>query len=129
MKTLRGKLLSVWLMVTIIPLALTLWFGHRLIDHSLGLAPIAELDRVSARMQSAAREHYHAQSLALQRAVSEGKVQGRVYALDSRAKWPDEVVEFWASGEAQHMRITGSKGDTLELAKKTPEGVAVYRRP
>jgi len=128
MKTLRGKLLSMWLMVTIIPLTLTLWLGHRLIDRSLSLAPIVELDRVSAHLRAAAREHYQAQSIALQQDIDGSKVQPQQYKLDARARWPEHVAEFWASGETQRIRVTGSKGNQLELAKKIPGGVAVYRR-
>ena len=128
MKTLRGKLLGVWLMVTLLPLALTLWLGHRLIDHSLSLAPIKELDRVSSQMQTAAREHYHAQSMALQQEVAEGRAHAQVYPMEARGRWPEAVREFWESGEPQRVRIAGSKGDRLELAKRTERGVAVYRR-
>jgi two-component system nitrogen regulation sensor histidine kinase NtrY len=128
MKTLRGKLLSMWLMVTIIPLTLTLWLGHRLIDRSLSFAPIVELDRVSAHMRAAAREHYQAQSIALQQDIDRSKVQPQQYKLGARARWPEHVAEFWASGETQRIRLTGSKVNQLELAKKIPGGVAVYRR-
>ncbi|MEP7367234.1 MAG: ATP-binding protein [Acidobacteriota bacterium] len=128
MKTLRGKLLTVWLMVTLVPLGLTLWLGHRLIDHSLSLAPIAELDRVSAHMQAAAREHYRAQSLALQSAAAEGRVRPELYRLDARSRWPEDIAEFWASGEAHQVRLARDKSDKLELVKRTAGGVEVYRR-
>lgn len=128
MKTLRGKLVSAWLALTIVPLALTLWLGHRLIEHSIELAPVRELDRVSARMQEAARAHYKAESQALRRDAEAGRVKGEWFAVGSRAKWPHEVAEFWDSGAAELSRLGGAHGEHLQWMQRGAQGVTVYAR-
>ena len=129
MRTLRGKLVAVWLAVTVAPLALTLWLGHKLIEHGMEQAPIEELDRVSARMQEAARRHYQTESAALLRDAAEGRLAPRLFGLETRLAWPREVAVFWESGEERQVRRTGAHQEELALARRTPRGVAVYRRP
>lgn len=129
MRTLRAKLVVVWLAVTVAPLALTLWLGHKLIEHGMNEAPIEELDRVSARMREAARKHYQAESSALLRDGTEGRLTPRVYGLETRTAWPREVVGFWDSGEPRQLLRTGPHQEALALARRMPHGVAVYERP
>ena len=47
MNRLRNRLILVFIVATIVPLGLTLWITVSLLDLSLGLAPLAELDAVS----------------------------------------------------------------------------------
>ena len=73
MNRLRNRLIGVFLLATLVPLGMTLWTTSRLLDSSLQLAPLAELDTTSKSLEHAGRELYQQAREALKRDALEGR--------------------------------------------------------
>ena len=58
MNRLRTRLIAVFLLATLLPLGLTLWTSLSLLEHSLELAPLHELDALSQSLEKTGREIY-----------------------------------------------------------------------
>jgi hypothetical protein len=58
MNQLRTRLIAVFVLATVVPLGLTLWTTLQLVDSSLGLAPLAELQDVTGSLESTGRVLY-----------------------------------------------------------------------
>ena len=56
MNRLRTRLILVFVLATVLPLGLTLWTSLALLERSLKLAPLSELDEVSQSLQKTGRE-------------------------------------------------------------------------
>lgn len=119
---LRTRLILVFFAATLLPLAATFWISLRLIDRSLNLSPIAELDEVSRSMQRAGREYYQ-QARELLRAEAQAGV------IEPRRVPPASVHEFWESGEPERFALAGEQGDRLEYFVRRSGQVWIYSRP
>lgn len=74
MRRLRDKLLLLFLLATLVPMGASLYVAERLLNQSLELAPIAELEDSAAQMESTGRKLYQtARQLLIARAGCEGK--------------------------------------------------------
>jgi hypothetical protein len=87
---LRTRLILVFVFATILPLGLTLWTSLALLERSLKLAPLAELDEVSQSLQKTGRELYVVSKELLKRDAADGKIAPRHLA-------PAEAQAFWDS--------------------------------
>ena len=75
MNRLRNRLVAVFLLATLVPLGMTLWTTLSLLDSSLQLAPLAQLDTTSKSLERAGRELYQQAREALKHDVREGRVR------------------------------------------------------
>ena len=57
-KHLRSKLIVVFVVATLVPLSLTVWTSIQLLDYSLTLTPVRELDALSKSFERVSREYY-----------------------------------------------------------------------
>ncbi len=123
---LRGKLIVVFLAATLIPLALTVWTSIRLLDYSLSLTPVRELDTLSKSFERVSREYYQRAREWLRANAASGRVPPRKYSSSNRAQWPAPVQEFWDSGAVERFHAEGAEGRILDYMERTPSGVDVY---
>ncbi|MEO7648846.1 MAG: ATP-binding protein [Bryobacteraceae bacterium] len=124
MNRLRNRLILFFLAATLAPLGVTLWMTTSLLEHNVKLASSAEsqLDAVSRSLESTAREFYQRARMALQHDASEGRISPEKYLAADSAKWPDDVKEFWESGEKDGFALAGKDGDRLLfLVRKGPD--------
>ena len=77
MNRLRNRLIFVFVIATVLPLCLTLWTTLSLLEHSLNLAPLAELDSVSTPLEKTGRELYQQSCEILRKDAAEGRVAPR----------------------------------------------------
>ena len=77
MNRLRTRLILVFVLATVLPLGLTLWTSLALLEQSLKIAPLAELDKVSESLQKTGRELFKEKEELLRRDVAEGKIEPR----------------------------------------------------
>jgi two-component system, NtrC family, nitrogen regulation sensor histidine kinase NtrY len=122
MNRLRNRLILVFLLATVLPLCLTLWTTLSLLDWSLNLAPLKELDAVSRSLIATGRELYQQSSETLRRDAAEERVTPR------RLK-PEEAQAFWDSGKPDQFERTGKDGDRLDYYVRHDGEVWVYSRP
>ena len=75
MNRLRTRLIAVFLLATLLPLGLTLWTSLSLLERSLQLAPLNQLDELSQSLEKTGRELYQQAREALRRDAAEGRIQ------------------------------------------------------
>ncbi len=125
---LRNQLILLFLAATLVPLALTVWTSLELLERSLDLTPLRELDSLSQSFERLGREYYQRSREWLKADAGAGRVEARTYALSARATWPPRIQEFWDSTTEDRFDTTGDSRDILEYLRRTPEGVQVYSR-
>ena len=122
MNRLRTRLILVFVLATVLPFGLTLWTSLALLEQSLKLAPLRELDEVSQSLQKTGRELFKDSEELLKRDVAEGKVEARHLK-------PEEAQSFWDSGKTEWSELAGSNGDRLDYYVRRKDEVLVYSRP
>src|SRR5262245_4818945 len=103
----RTRLIAVFLLATLLPLALTIWPALRLLEQSLALAPFSELDTISQSLQKTGREVYQQARESLRRDAAEGRLQPRVLG-------PAEAQTFRDKGTSEQFEVAGDHGERLE---------------
>jgi nitrogen fixation/metabolism regulation signal transduction histidine kinase len=119
---LRNRLIAVFVAATLLPLCLTLWTTISLLDRSLALAPLTELDAVSKSLEKTGRELYQQARESLRRDAAEGRIEPRRVP-------PADAQAFWESGEAEQFELAGQQGDRLDYYLRHGGEVWIYSRP
>ena len=129
MNRLRNRLILVFVVATLLPLGLTLWTMLNLLERSLNLAPLAELDAVAQSLEKTGRELYKDVRELLRRDAAEGRIEPR------KVK-PADAPAFWESKVAEQFERAGEQGDRLDYyvrkepaAGRTEGEVWIYSRP
>lgn len=125
MNRLRNRLLLIFLAATLAPLCVTLWVANSLLESSLRYSSAIELDRVTATLESTARQYYQRERDRLREQVAEGRVRPEI--LRKPGEWPPEVREFHESGDAERMVLAGPGGSELHLLRRQDTAVARYK--
>jgi nitrogen fixation/metabolism regulation signal transduction histidine kinase len=122
MNRLRTRLIAVFLVATLLPLGLTLWTSLRLLEHSLELAPLHELDAMSQSLEKTGRELYQQARESLRRDAADGRIAG----VDLS---PADAQAFRERGLDEEFVLAGVNGDRLDyyLAGKH-NNVVMYSR-
>ena len=122
MNRLRNRLITVFLLATLLPLGLTLWTTLRLLESSLALAPLAELEAVSKSLEKTGRELYQQARESLKHDAAEGRAP-------SRSATPAEARAFLERGVEEEFELAGERGDRLDYYVRRNAEVRVYFRP
>jgi two-component system nitrogen regulation sensor histidine kinase NtrY len=122
MNRLRNRLIVVFVVATVLPLGLTLWTTLNLLDLSIGLAPLSELDAVSRSLERTGRELYKESCEALKRDAAEDKIAAKKIA-------PAEAPAFWEQGAPEQFELAGDQGDRLEYYVRHDNEIWLYSRP
>jgi two-component system nitrogen regulation sensor histidine kinase NtrY len=122
MNRLRNRLIVVFIVATVLPVCLTLWTTLSLIQHSLGLAPLAELDAVSRSLEKTGRELYKQSCELLRRDATEGKLAPRHLS-------PADAPAFWAAGNSEQFELSGEQRDRLDYYVRRGDEILLYSRP
>jgi two-component system, NtrC family, nitrogen regulation sensor histidine kinase NtrY len=126
MKTLRSRLILVFVAATLAPLCLIGWVSVRLLHYSLALAPTEELDRVSSSLKKTGHELYRRASESLKQDAASGRISPRQFSIAAKSRWPAAIQEFYASGDSESFNLDGNQGDRLDYLVRRPDGVALY---
>jgi len=126
MRTLRSRLILVFVAATLAPLCLIGWLSVRLLNYSLALAPTHELDQVSRSLEKTGHELFRRACASLKQDAEAGRVHPREFTAATRNDWPPAVQEFFSSGEAENFILTGEQGDHIEYLVRRGDGVAMY---
>jgi two-component system, NtrC family, nitrogen regulation sensor histidine kinase NtrY len=128
MHSLRNRLIVVFFLATILPLAATIGITTSLLARSLGYATTEELDGLSRTLEDTVRQFYQREREALRQDAATGRVAPTQHAQTTVASWPEPVRSFWDSGEPERFGLTGPGGDQLDYMRRGSTGVAVYSR-
>ena len=122
MNRLRTRLIAVFLLATLLPLGLTLWTSLSLLEHSLELAPLNELDALSQSLEKTGRELYQQARESLRRDAVEGRIQGVELS-------PAEAQAFRERGLEEEFVLAGVHGDRLDYYVSDKQSVRMFSRP
>jgi two-component system nitrogen regulation sensor histidine kinase NtrY len=126
MRTLRTRLMLIFVAATALPLAATLWMASTLLERSLTYSSTAELDTLSKSLQTAGREYYNAARASLMNDAASGRVSPRNVAP---AQFDAELEDFWSSHKSERFSLSRQDGPHLNLFVRGADGVAVYSKP
>jgi two-component system nitrogen regulation sensor histidine kinase NtrY len=118
MHRLRTRLIAVFLLATLAPLAITIWLVRSLLDRSFDLTSTRELDEVSRSLEVTGRELYRRARMTLKARTTPDRVV--------KAPWPDEIRTFAESEASERFELTGPDGDRLRYLVRQGDGIAVY---
>src|SRR5690348_946579 len=104
MNRLRTRLIAVFVAATLVPLGLTLWATLHLLEQSLSLRPLSELDSVSKSLENTGRELYRQARESLRRDVQEHRAEGRKLS-------PAQAATFLERGENEAFELSGDRGN------------------
>ena len=118
MHRLRTRLIAVFLLATLAPLALTIWLVRSLIDRSIDLASTRELDQVSRSLEITGRELYRRARLNLKAKSKPDHVAHKPF--------PANLEAFAMSDEPERYELTGPDGDRLRYLVRQGSDIAIY---
>jgi signal transduction histidine kinase len=121
---LRHRLIAAFLAATVLPFAAAVWIGTTLIDRSLAYATTGELDRLSRTLEATVRQFYQREREALKHDAATGRASPTRYAVADQAGWPEPVMAFWNSGEAERFGVSGPGGDRVDYLRRIDGGSA-----
>jgi two-component system nitrogen regulation sensor histidine kinase NtrY len=107
MNRLRTRLIAVFLLATLLPLGLTLWTSLSLLERSLQLAPLTQMDALSRSLEKTGRELYQQARESLRRDAAEGRVQPVELS-------PADAQSFRERGLDEEFVLAGVNGDRLD---------------
>jgi two-component system, NtrC family, nitrogen regulation sensor histidine kinase NtrY len=122
MNRLRNRLIALFVIATVVPLALTLWVTHNLLERSFDLSPIDEMGALSQSLRDTGRELYQLNREALRRDAISG-------ASKAEHLKPSGAQSFWDRGEAEAFELSGNNGDRLDYYVRRNDEVLRYSRP
>jgi signal transduction histidine kinase len=125
---LRSRLILIFFAATVPPVALTVWTSAELLDRSLDLSPIHQLDTTSKALERVGREYYQRQCEHLKSEATAARITPRVYEIGQRRTWPAAIESFWGSETREAFETAGDGGSRLDLLQRTGAGVRVFSR-
>jgi nitrogen fixation/metabolism regulation signal transduction histidine kinase len=129
MKRLRDKLILLFLAATLVPLAATVWLTTFLLDYSLSYTSTRELGEISRSLEVTGREFYQRSREALKDDALRGRLQPRRFNAAQLGEWPEEIREFWESGQPERFHLAGDQGDRLDYMARRDSDVLIWSRP
>ncbi len=127
MNRLRNRLILIFAVATLAPLAVSTWiFVVAASSAVTRWTSTAELDRLSRSLEKAGRELYRRSCESLEQDARAGRVAPQRFLSDARAQWPAAVRDFFASGDPAHFAYAGQGGDRLDYLVRHDGDVWVY---
>ena len=127
MKGLRARLILVFVVATLAPLAATWWLTNSLLEWSWQQAPTRELDEVTQSLEATGRALFLTARDALRADVTAGRVEPLTLGGNPDS-WPAEAREFAASGERDRFVLPAPQRDRIHYYVRQGPRVLVYSR-
>jgi nitrogen fixation/metabolism regulation signal transduction histidine kinase len=127
MNRLRNRLILVFALATLAPLAVTAWiFVVGASNAVTRWTSVGELDQLSKSLEKTGLELYRRACASLKEDAALGRVSPQRLAPASREQWPMVAREFFASGEPDRFEYGGQGGDRLDYLVRHGDEVWVY---
>jgi nitrogen fixation/metabolism regulation signal transduction histidine kinase len=123
---LRNRLILIFLVATLAPLAATIWITTSLLEESIDTSSTVKLDTLSKSLKGAARGLYERASDDLQRKARAGEIQPHIYGPLDRASWPDAIKIFSGGLDAEKVVRAGQDGNRLDYLVRRGNEIWVY---
>jgi nitrogen fixation/metabolism regulation signal transduction histidine kinase len=105
-----------------------MWIMTSLLEHSLSFATTEQLDRLSKSLEETGRRYYQQAREALRQDAESGTLSHKTYPRKGEADWPEEIAQFWESGDADRFSIAGRGGNRVDYLVRREDGVWAYSR-
>jgi nitrogen fixation/metabolism regulation signal transduction histidine kinase len=123
---LRNRLIIIFLVATLAPLAATIWITTSLLEESIDTSSTIRLDTLSKSLKGTARGLYERASDDLQRKARAGEIQPRIYGPLDRASWPDAIKVFSGGLDGERVVRAGQDGNRLDYMVRHGNEIWVY---
>ena len=127
MNRLRNRLIVIFAVATLAPLAVTAWiFASAASSAVTRWTSTAEVDQLSRSLEKTGRELYRRASESLKEDVAAGRIAPVRFTSASRDRWPAAVREFFAKGDSAEFLYAGNQGDQLQYLIRHGDEVWAY---
>src|SRR5579883_379060 len=127
MNRLRNRLIVIFAIATLAPLAVTAWiFASAASSAVTRWTSTAEVDRLSRSLEKTGRELYQRACQSLKQDALAGRIAATRLAPANRDQWPSDSREFFASGDGEAFALAGNNGDRLDYFVRHGQEVWVY---
>ena len=126
MNRLRNRLILIFLVATLAPLAATIWITTSLLEESIDTSSTVRLDTLSKSLKGTARGLYERASDDLQRKARAGEIQPRIYGPLDRASWPDAIKVFSGGLDGERVVRAGQDGNRLDYMVRHGNEIWVF---
>ena len=126
MNRLRNRLILIFLVATLAPLAATIWITTSLLEESIDTSSTIRLDTLSKSLKGTARGLYERASDDLQRKARAGEMQPRIYGPLDRASWPDAIKVFSGGLDGERVVRAGQDGNRLDYMVRHGNEIWVF---
>jgi two-component system nitrogen regulation sensor histidine kinase NtrY len=123
---LRNRLIVIFLVATLAPLAATIWITTSLLEESIDTSSTGKLDTLSKSLKGTARGLYERASDDLQRKARAGEIQPHIYGPLDRASWPDSIKIFSGGLDAEKVVRAGQDGNRLDYLVRHGNEIWAY---
>ena len=127
MNRLRNRLIVIFAVATLAPLAVTAWiFASAASSAVTRWTSTAEVDQLSRSLEKTGRELYRRASRSLKDDAAAGRITPTRFTAASRDQWPQAAREFFSKGETEDVVYAGNQGDRLDYLVRHGDEVWAY---
>jgi two-component system nitrogen regulation sensor histidine kinase NtrY len=127
MNRLRNRLIVIFAVATLAPLAVTAWiFASAASSAVTRWTQTSEVDRLSRSLEKTGRELYRRASKSLKEDAGTGRVTPEKFPAATRLQWPAEVQDFFSKGDPEEFVYAGNAGDRLDYLVRHGQDVWAY---
>ena len=127
MNRLRNRLILIFALATLAPLAVTAWiFVVGASNAVTRWSSTSDLDQLSKSLEKTGLELYRRACASLKEDAALGRIPARHFSPATREQWPLAEREFFASGEADRFEYGGQGGDQVDYLVRHGDEVWVY---
>jgi nitrogen fixation/metabolism regulation signal transduction histidine kinase len=126
MNRLRNRLIVIFALATLAPLAVTAWIFASVASNAVTRwTSTAEVDQLSRSLEKTGRELYQRACQSLKEDAAAGRITPRRYLAAGRDQWPQAVREFF-TGDGEPFVYGGNSGDRLDYFVRHGDDVWAY---
>ena len=127
MNRLRNRLILVFALATLAPLAVTAWlFVVGASNAVTRWSSTNELDQLSKSLEKTGLELYRRACASLKEDAAAGRIPSVRFTPANREQWPETAREFFAGGETERFEYGGQGGDRLDYLVRRGDEVWSY---
>ncbi|HYL37340.1 MAG TPA: HAMP domain-containing sensor histidine kinase [Bryobacteraceae bacterium] len=127
MNRLRNRLILIFALATLAPLAVTTWIFVVTASSAISRwTSIGEVDRLSKSLEKTGLELYQRACESLKQDAAAGRASPQAFRPGTHGQWPVSVQEFFAGGEPEHFTFSGPGGDRLDYLVRRGDEVWMY---
>ncbi len=123
----RTRLIVGFAIATLAPVAIVVAIAISVLQYSLSVAPLRELDELSTSLEKTGKALYQRVSESLRQDAASGKITPAQWSAADRGRWPADVQEFADTTEPDRISLAGNGGDRMDYLVR--RDVWVYSSP